>query len=462
MTDRTQKIRDSFDNGVEAFDEMSAASVGDAEVFGLKSLLESWRVSAPASSALRARLVVSYRQQFAAGQEEQEMEGFGVTKNLGAGLALAGAAREFHLTILESESLPRRLAARVAEVARDSRLTRAEFKRDPLGFAQRLVVAYTSMTRRALAQDNVGYGLTAALGVVLAFVCAVVALDHGRARGLFVDRVREDVALVGWAEDIEKPQPKPDATGAGFANSGHGGGQKLKLEKPGGGGGGGRLESAPASVGKLPPATLAPQVLAPDPHPPTITNPHLPTSATLQADPVLFSTDTRPLPYGDPKSNATELSSGSGTGNGIGNGTGGGVGAGNGTGYGRGDGYNTGGASANIGGGGGGRGSGGGGGVDYDKIFTVKDVTRRAVINSRPEPLYTEEARKNQLTGTVVLRLVLNANGTVTNIVPLSRLADGLTEKAMEAARRIQFTPAEKDGHRVSQYATINYNFNIY
>jgi hypothetical protein len=32
----------------------------------------------------------------------------------------------------------------------------------------------------------------------------------------------------------------------------------------------------------------------------------------------------------------------------------------------------------------------------------------------------------------------------------------------MEAARRIQFTPAEKDGHRVSQYATINYNFNIY
>jgi outer membrane biosynthesis protein TonB len=41
-------------------------------------------------------------------------------------------------------------------------------------------------------------------------------------------------------------------------------------------------------------------------------------------------------------------------------------------------------------------------------------------------------------------------------------LPDGLTEKAMEAARRIQFTPAEKDGRRVSQYATINYNFNIY
>ncbi|MDQ3906730.1 MAG: energy transducer TonB [Acidobacteriota bacterium] len=89
-------------------------------------------------------------------------------------------------------------------------------------------------------------------------------------------------------------------------------------------------------------------------------------------------------------------------------------------------------------------------------------MTRRAVVISRPEPLYTDEARKEQITGTVVLRLVLSADGTVTNIVPLNRLGGGLTERAIEAARRIQFTPAERDGRRVSQYATINYNFNIY
>ncbi|MBA3323229.1 MAG: energy transducer TonB, partial [Pyrinomonadaceae bacterium] len=39
---------------------------------------------------------------------------------------------------------------------------------------------------------------------------------------------------------------------------------------------------------------------------------------------------------------------------------------------------------------------------------------------------------------------------------------DGLTEKAIEAARRITFTPAEKDGRPVSQYITLVYNFNIY
>lgn len=461
MTDRTRKLRGSFNRGDYAFDDLSSVLFDEREELELKSLLANWRVPHAPSATLGARLVVSYRQQFARQKEEQEMEGFGVTKNFGAGLALAGGAREFHLTILEQESLPRRLFARLAEVARDSRLTRDEFRRDPFGFTRRLVLAYALVARRALAEENVGYGVTAALAVVLAAAFAVVALDHTRSRGLLADRARDDVALVGFVEDVTKEQPKPDATGAGLA-AGHGGGQKAKFEKPGGGGGGGRLEDKPASVGKLPQATLQQQVLAPDPHPPTIKNPSLPTATTLQADPVLFPTDTRAINYGDPKSRATELSSGAGTGNGIGEGAGGGVGTGNGAGYGPGEGYNTGGDHAKIGGGGGGGGGLGGGVADYDRIFGVKEVTRRAVIIARPEPLYTEEARKNQLTGTVVLRLVLNANGTVTNIVPLSRLPDGLTEKAMEAARRIQFTPAEKDGRRVSQYATINYNFNIY
>jgi TonB family protein len=461
MTDRRHRLRGTFDSrGDDAADALSSAARGEAEELELKSLLESWRVHRAPSSALRARLVVSYRQQFATEEEEQEMEVLGLTNTLGRA-ALAGARGEFRLTILESESLPRRLAKQLSDVARDSRLTREEFRRDPFGFTRRLVEAYASLLLCALAQENVGYGVTASLAVVLASVFAVVALDHNRARGLSADRARDDVALVGMIGDVPKEQAKPDGSGAGNA-SGHGGGQKPKFERPGGGGGGGRLEDKPAVNGKLAQATLQQQVLAPDPHPQTIKNPHLPTVPTLQADPVLFPTDTRPLNYGDPKSGATELSSGSGSGNGIGDGTGGGVGPGNGTGYGHGDGYNTGGGPAHIGGGGGGRGLDGDNNSERNRIFKVGEVTRRAVINSRPEPLYTDEARKEQITGTVVLRLVLNADGTVTNIVPLNRLGGGLTEKAIEAARRIQFTPAERDGRRVSQYATINYNFNIY
>ena len=96
------------------------------------------------------------------------------------------------------------------------------------------------------------------------------------------------------------------------------------------------------------------------------------------------------------------------------------------------------------------------------EAFTAKDVTSKAVINHKPEPHYTFEARRNNLTGTVRLRMVLAADGTVRQIVPLATLPDGLTEQAIAAARDIEFTPASKDGRAVSQYVTVEYNFNIY
>jgi TonB family protein len=96
------------------------------------------------------------------------------------------------------------------------------------------------------------------------------------------------------------------------------------------------------------------------------------------------------------------------------------------------------------------------------EVFAVKDVTRKADILYKPEPLYTFNARRNNVTGTVRLRMVLAADGTVQNIVPLATLPEGLTEQAIEAARDIEFKPASKDGRPVSQYVTVEYNFNIY
>jgi hypothetical protein len=52
-----------------------------------------------------------------------------------------------------------------------------------------------------------------------------------------------------------------------------------------------------------------------------------------------------------------------------------------------------------------------GAGDDPNKIFSGKDVTSKARILSKPEPQYTEEARKNQITGTVVLRAVFTFDG---------------------------------------------------
>jgi TonB family protein len=100
--------------------------------------------------------------------------------------------------------------------------------------------------------------------------------------------------------------------------------------------------------------------------------------------------------------------------------------------------------------------------VDYNKPFTTRTVTKRVKIRSKPEPFYTESARRFGVTGTVRLRLILMASGEVRGITPLTRLPHGLTQKAMEAASKIKFDPAIKDDRKVSQYVTIEYNFNIY
>jgi TonB family protein len=100
--------------------------------------------------------------------------------------------------------------------------------------------------------------------------------------------------------------------------------------------------------------------------------------------------------------------------------------------------------------------------TDYSKPFSTKELTQRARITSKPEPLYTESARKFGVTGTVRVRVLLSASGKVSAITVVTRLPHGLTQKAVEAAQKISFDPAVKDGRLVSQYVTIDYNFNIY
>lgn len=95
-------------------------------------------------------------------------------------------------------------------------------------------------------------------------------------------------------------------------------------------------------------------------------------------------------------------------------------------------------------------------------IFAAREVSNRVIIKFKPEPEYTEQARRNRVSGTVRLRIVLGADAKVQHIYPTRRLPDGLTEAAITAARKIKFIPAMKDGRPVSQFVTVEYNFNIY
>jgi TonB family protein len=96
------------------------------------------------------------------------------------------------------------------------------------------------------------------------------------------------------------------------------------------------------------------------------------------------------------------------------------------------------------------------------EIFSAGQLTKRAVITSKPEPGYTEEAKQQGVEGVVRLRAVLMPDGRVRHVVPLRRLPAGLTEKCVAAARKIRFEPALLNGNPVAQYVVLEYNFNIY
>ena len=150
---------------------------------------------------------------------------------------------------------------------------------------------------------------------------------------------------------------------------------------------------------------------------------------------------------------------GPGTGGGIGTGTGGGIGTGTGGGIGPGRAGNVGGGDRILAGPGPSSAS---GETDYNKVFIGRDVTQKARILSKPEPQYTESARKYSVTGTVVLRAVFSSSGQVTQIRAVRGLPHGLTLRSIAAARNIRFTPAVKDGHNVSMWFQLEYNYNLY
>lgn len=53
-------------------------------------------------------------------------------------------------------------------------------------------------------------------------------------------------------------------------------------------------------------------------------------------------------------------------------------------------------------------------------------------------------------------------DGTITNIRVVAGLRGGLTERSIEAARKIKFIPATKDGKPVSMWMQLEYNYNLY
>lgn len=94
-------------------------------------------------------------------------------------------------------------------------------------------------------------------------------------------------------------------------------------------------------------------------------------------------------------------------------------------------------------------------------VFTSKEVTKKAEILFNPVP-YLSHAAAESVNRELKLHVVLCPKGYLSNIELLSKLPDGVRETTIETVRNIRFIPAEKDGKRVAQYATLSYRYESY
>ena len=83
------------------------------------------------------------------------------------------------------------------------------------------------------------------------------------------------------------------------------------------------------------------------------------------------------------------------------------------------------------------------------------------VILSKPNPAYTDEARKLRLEGDVLVEVVFLASGSVRVVRVTNGLGHGLDEAAVRAAEQIRFKPALQDGKPVDFPATVHIEFQL-
>ncbi len=79
----------------------------------------------------------------------------------------------------------------------------------------------------------------------------------------------------------------------------------------------------------------------------------------------------------------------------------------------------------------------------------------------KPEPPYSKEAREAKYQGTVVLWIVVDAQGNVTDVRVVKPLGLGLDEKAVEAVHTWKFKPAMRNSTPVPVRVTVEISFRL-
>lgn len=208
--------------------------------------------------------------------------------------------------------------------------------------------------------------------------------------------------------------------------------------RAGGGGGGGARTRTPPSKGKAPEFKTT-QMAPPEVTVPKI-KPLLPVQPSLLGPPQMKLPQMADSNFGDPLHGIpAPPSAGPGFGGGIGTGKGTGIGSGTGGGLGPGQGAGTGGGAYSVGG----------------------NVSAPIPIY-KPEPPYSEQARKAKYQGTVVLWIVVDTQGNVMDAQVVKPLGMGLDQNAVKTVKTWKFKPAMRNGSPVPVKVMVEVQFRLF
>jgi TonB family protein len=83
------------------------------------------------------------------------------------------------------------------------------------------------------------------------------------------------------------------------------------------------------------------------------------------------------------------------------------------------------------------------------------------VILSKPDPVYPPEARRLRIEGEVLLSVLFGSSGNLRVLKVVQGLGHGMDQAAVEAAERIRFKPAEREGRPVDSTALVHIIFQL-
>ena len=90
-------------------------------------------------------------------------------------------------------------------------------------------------------------------------------------------------------------------------------------------------------------------------------------------------------------------------------------------------------------------------------VPTVNPVDVNARVLAKPDPKFSRADRDRYRGYVITLHATLCGSGKVTDVAVTQGITRDMDNAAIDAAHLIEFTPAEKDGKKVSRPVTLKY-----